>query len=77
MYLALDSIAISSILIGVLYWIGIKNGLFIALVVNVHEVIVTACYWLFGLHVAALIDRFKNDGVWSSMVPVWRGRESA
>jgi len=77
MYLALASIALSGILIGVLYWIGIKNGLFIALVVNVHEVSVTACYWLIGLHVAAaFFHRFKNDGVWSSMVPVWRERET-
>ena len=77
MYLALASIALSGILIGVLYWIGIKNGLFIALVVNVHEVSVTACYLLIGLHVAAaLFHRFKNDGVWSSMVPVWRERET-
>jgi len=77
MYLALASIALSGILIGVLYWIGIKSGLFIALVVNVHELSVTACYWLIGIHVAAaFFHRFKNDGVWSSMVPVWRERET-
>ena len=76
MYLALALIALSGILIGVLYWIGIKNGLFIALVVNAHEVSVTTCYFLIGLHVAAaLFHRFKNDGVWSSMVPVWTERE--
>ena len=76
MYLALASIALSGILIGVLYWMGIKSGLFIVLVVNVHEMSVTACYWLIGLHVsAALFHRFKNDGVWSSMVPFWREKE--
>ena len=73
MYLALSSIALSGILIGVLYWMGIKNGLVIELVINVHEVSVTACYWLIGLHVAAaLFHRLKNDGVWSSMVPFWK-----
>jgi len=77
MYLALASIALSGILIGVLYWIGIKSGLFIALVVNVYELSVTACYWQIGIHVAAaFFHRFKNDGVWSSMVPVWRERET-
>ena len=77
MYLALASIAFSGILIGVLYWMGIKSGLFIGLVVNVHEMSVTACYWLIGLHVAAaLFHRFKNDGVWNSMVPVWRESET-
>ena len=77
MYLALASIALSGILIGVLYWMGIKSGLFIVLVVNVHEMSVTACYWLIGLHVAAaLFHRFKNDGVWNSMVPVWRESET-
>ena len=77
MYLALASIALSGILIGVLYWMGIKSGLLIGLVVNVHEMSVTACYWLIGLHVAAaLFHRFKNDGVWNSMVPVWRESET-
>ena len=77
MYLALASIALSGILIGVLYWMGINNSLFIALVISVHEVSVTACYWLIGLHVAAaFFHRFKNDGVWSSMVPVWKERET-
>ena len=77
MYLALASIALSGILIGVLYWMGIKSGVFIVLVVNVHEMSVTACYWLIGLHVAAaLFHRFKNDGVWNSMVPVWRESET-
>ena len=77
MYLALASIALSGILIGVLYWMGINSGLIIGLVVNVHEASVTACYWLIGLHVAAaLFHRFKNDGVWNSMVPVWRESET-
>ena len=77
MYLALASIALSGILIGLLYWMGMKSGLFIRLVVNVHEVSVTACYWLIGLHVAAAVfHRFKNDGVWSSMVPFWRETET-
>ena len=73
MYLALSSIALSGILIGLLYWMGIKTGFFIALVIYIHEVSVTVCYWLIGLHVAAAIfHRLKNDGVWSSMVPVWK-----
>ena len=73
MYLSLATIAVSGILIGGIYWIGMKDGLLIEGIIAVHELAVTASYWLMGVHVAAaLFHRLKQDGVWSSMVPIWK-----
>ena len=73
MYASLAAIAITGILISVFYWISIKNGLFVQGLVTLHEFAVTLSYWLIGLHVvAAIYHRFKGDGVWDSMVPVWK-----
>ena len=73
MYASLAAIAITGILISVFYWIGIKKGLFVQGLVTLHELAVTLSYWLIGLHVvAAIYHRFKGDGVWDSMVPVWK-----
>jgi cytochrome b561 len=77
MYASLTSIALSGILIGGIYWMGIKEGLLIEGIITVHELAVTASYWLIGLHiVAAVFHRFKNDGVWNSMVPVCKEKET-
>ena len=73
MYVSLATIAVSGILIGGIYWIGLKDGLLIDGTIAVHELAVTASYWLIGVHVtAAVIHRLKQDGVWSSMVPIWK-----
>ena len=72
-YLSLATIAVSGILIGGIYWIGMKDGLLIEGIIAVHELAVTASYWLIGVHVAAAVfHRLKQDGVWSSMVPIWK-----
>ena len=77
MYALLATIALSGILIGGIYWIGIKDGLLILGIIAVHESAVTTSYWLIGLHVAVVVFyRFKNDGVWNSMVPVWTETEN-
>ena len=73
MYASLTTIALSGILIGGIYWMGMKEGLLIEGITAVHELAVTASYWLIGLHIAAAVfHRFKNDGVWNSMVPIWK-----
>ena len=77
MYVLLATIAVSGILIGGIYWIGMKDGLLIEGIIAVHELAVTASYWLIGVHVAAaLFHRLKQDGVWSSMVPFWKEVET-
>lgn len=77
MYASLATIALSGILIGGIYWMGVKEGLFMESIIAVHELAVTATYWLIGLHIlAAVFHRFKNDGVWDSMVPFWKETET-
>ena len=77
MYASLAAIAISGILIGGIYWMGIKSGLPIEAIIAVHELAVTTSYLLIGLHIsAAVFHRFKHDGVWNSMVPVWKETET-
>ena len=77
MYASLTTIALSGILIGCIYWMGMKEGLLIESIITVHELAVTVSYWLIGIHIAAAVfHRFKNDGVWNSMVPVWKEKET-
>ena len=72
MYTCLALIPFTGLLIGLLFWLGLKDGLLINLVVGAHELSVSIIYWLIGLHVlAAVYHRLMNDGVWSSMVPFW------
>ena len=71
MYLLLAGTAMSGLIIGILYWVGIKDGIYINISIIIHEFIVNSLYWLIGLHViAACYHRLKKDGVWSSMVPL-------
>ena len=73
MYTCLALIPFTGLLIGLLFWLGLKDGLLINLVVGAHELSVSIIYWLIGLHVlAAVYHRLMNDGVWSSMVPFWK-----
>lgn len=75
MYVSLAAIAMSGLMIGGLHAAGITAGPMMGLVLGLHEFSVTASYAFIGLHVAAaLFHRLKGDGVWSSMVPVWRER---
>ena len=75
MYLCLALIPLTGLLIGLLFWLGLKEGLFINLVIGSHELSVSIIYWFIGLHIlAAVYHRLKNDGVWSSMVPLWKER---
>ena len=73
MYMCLALIPLTGLLIGLLFWLGLKEGLLINIVVGAHELSVSIIYWLIGIHiVAATYHRLKNDGVWSSMVPFWK-----
>ena len=73
MYACLAAIAGSGLLIGFLYGHGFESGLLIDSVIGLHEFSVSLIYWLIGVHiVAAVYHRFLKDGVWSSMVPVFK-----
>lgn len=70
MYTSLAGTAITGLLIGLFFWLGFKEGMFIEFLTVMHSFIVNALYWLIGIHiVAAVYHRLKKDGVWSSMVP--------
>ena len=70
MYIGMISIALSGLVIGCLYWLGLKSGIIIETIIGWHEVSVSIVYWLVGLHlIGAIYHRFKNDGVWESMAP--------
>ena len=76
MYIGMISVAFSGLVIGSLYWLGLKNGMIIETLIVWHEVSVSIMYWLVGLHlVGAIYHRFKNDGVWQSMVPTLKGKK--
>ena len=70
MYICLALIPLTGLLIGLLFWLGLKDGFLIDIAVAAHEFAVSVIYWLISLHIlAAIYHRLKRDRVWSSMVP--------
>jgi cytochrome b561 len=73
MYIGMASIALSGLVIGFLYWLGLKSGIIIDIIIGWHETSVSIVYWLIGIHLlGAIYHRIKNDGVWNSMVPIFK-----
>ncbi|MBT5574970.1 MAG: cytochrome b/b6 domain-containing protein [Alphaproteobacteria bacterium] len=73
MYSSLALIAISGLMIGLLYYSGYKDGLLNDALLGLHEFSVSFSYLLIIIHaLAAIYHRLKKDGVWSAMVPFWR-----
>ncbi|MEO1201578.1 MAG: cytochrome b/b6 domain-containing protein [Pseudomonadota bacterium] len=75
LYASLAMIAFSGLMIGAAYASGVKGGPALGFLIWLHE----ACLWtsliLIAIHVAgALYHRWLRDGVWNSMVPVFRER---
>ena len=76
LYLSFASIAASGLIIGSLYYLDIKDGLLINSIIGFHELSVTLSYYLIATHIlAAIYHRLLRDGVWNSMVPIWRERQ--
>ncbi len=72
-YASVGMIAVSGLCIGALYSIGLQEGALMTVTIVIHETSVTASYIMIALHIAAaLYHRLMGDGIWSSMVPVWR-----
>jgi len=73
MYICLAAIPFSRLMIGLLFWLGLKDGILINIIIGTHEFAVSLIYWFIGIHVvAAIYHRLNKDGVWSSMVPFWK-----
>ncbi len=70
MYALLTGTVLSGLLIGFLFWIELKDGIIIDIIILLHELIINLLYWFIGIHIlAATYHRLKRDGVWTSMVP--------
>ena len=70
MYFVLAGIAISGLGIGLLFWLGHKDGFLIEFIIWVHELLFSTILCLISIHVlAAIYHRTQNDFVWNSMVP--------
>ena len=73
MYVSMSLIALTGLIIGTLYYFGLKDGFIVESFIEIHGICVLASYWLIGLHLlGAVYHRFKKDGVWNAMVPFWR-----
>ena len=73
MYIGMISIALSGLVIGFLYWLGLTSGIIIDTIIWWHETSVSVVYWLIGIHLlGAGYHRIKDDGVWNSMVPIFK-----
>ena len=74
MYIAIASIALSGLLIGCLVYLGFDHsGFAMAIAIQLHDMSVSASYWLIGLHIlAAFYHRVMKTGVWDSMVPIFK-----
>ena len=71
MYASLALIAITGLIIGGLYYFGVKDGLVLEAILLSHEIFFWTSVNLMGLHIAgAIYHRLQGDGVWSAMVPV-------
>jgi|TARA_B110000037_G_scaffold118582_1_gene135818 cytochrome b561 len=70
MYTSLAMIAVTGLVIGGMYWSGIKDGTGMHVALVAHEFFLQVSYLLIFLHVsAAIYHRRKGDGIWSAMVP--------
>ena len=70
MYFVLAGIATSGLGIGLLFWLGYKDGLLIETIIWAHELLFSTIIWLISIHIlAAIYHRTQHDFVWSSMVP--------
>ncbi len=73
MYLCLVMLPLSGLLIAGLYTQGIKTGPMQDLAMGIHGFSATLSYILIFIHIAAAIySRIKGEGIWTSMVPVWK-----
>lgn len=74
-YVSMAMIAVTDLMIGGLYWSGIKEGGGMQAILLLHEIAFWTSVNLIVVHVAgAIYHRRLRDGVWSAMAPVWKGK---
>ena len=73
MYLCLALLPLSGLMIAALFALGIKEGTMQNLSLALHEFCASLSYFLISIHIAAAIySRIKGEGIWTSMVPIWK-----
>ena len=73
MYLCLVLLPLSGLFIAGLYSLGITRGLMQDFAVGLHEFSASLSYLLIIIHVVgAVYSRMKGEGIWTSMVPIWK-----
>ena len=75
MYLCLIMLPVTGLLIAGLYTQGYTNeeGVMLGSVLGLHGLAADVSYLLIAIHVVAAVwSRMKGDGVWTSMVPIFR-----
>tara|TARA_B100000242_G_C42912106_1_gene422882 strand:- start:149 stop:652 length:504 start_codon:yes stop_codon:yes gene_type:complete len=73
MYILLMCTVLTGLLIGVLFWLGFKDGIIINIIIRAHELVINILYIFISIHIfAASYHRIKKDGVWTSMTPFFK-----
>ena len=77
MYLCLVLLPVTGLLIAAMFTQGITDGAVQDLVIEIHGFSADLSYVLIAIHIgAALYSRIKGEGVWTSMVPIWKEHKS-
>ena len=72
-YLSLIMLPTTGLLIAGIFNLGIGG---VEIAITIHEFSAFLSYVLIGIHViASLYSRLKSEGMWNSMVPVWKEKE--
>ena len=72
-YLSLIMLPTTGLLIAGLFNLGMEG---IAVAIALHEFSAFLSYIVIALHVgASLYSRFKGEGIWNAMVPIWKETE--
>ena len=72
-YFSLIMLPTTGLLIAALVSLDIKG---VEIAVSIHELSADLSYVVIALHVGAtLYSRFKGEGLWNAMVPIWKETE--
>ena len=71
MYILLGGTVLSGLLIGFLFWLGIKNSLLIDTAVNIHELIINLLYLFIVIHIIVIYSYSYYCSYLSSLKKRW------